>query len=206
MAKATILPLTLLIRSGMEELISRLGYFALALGTFLEGETSLLLASSLSSAGILKFYYVVLFGFLGSLVSDWFYFLIGRLNGKFFIERRPALKTKLVPVSTFFEKNKFQVLMSYRFLYGFRIIIPLMIGMTNIKPIHFLGFSFAAGLTWSTMVCLIGYFVGLYFKLDQQFFVQNLWLLIIGFASVGLTVGFIVNKIATKRILNQPEL
>ena len=190
----------------MEELIDRFGYFALAIGTFFEGETSLLLASSLTSSGAFKLHYVVFFGFLGSLVSDWFYFLIGRFNGKYFIEKRPALKAKLVPVGSFFEKNRFQVLMSYRFLYGFRIVIPLMIGMTNIKPIQFLGFSFAAGLTWATFVCSIGYFIGFYFSLDQQFFINNLWLMIVGFASFGLLVGFVVNKIAAKQILNESKL
>jgi len=187
----------------MEELISRFGYFALALGTFFEGETSLLIASSLTNAGVLKFQYVVFFGFLGSLVSDWFYFFIGRLNGKYFIEKRPALKAKLEPVSFFFEKNRFQVLLSFRFLYGFRIVIPLMVGMTAIKPIQFLGFSFTAGLTWATLVCTLGYFIGYYFQLDEQFFAKNLWLMIIGFASFGLLVGFGVNKIAAKRILNE---
>src|SRR5436190_16379389 len=97
-------------------------------GSFLEGETAILVTSSLIYRGLFFGPYTVLFAFAGSFASDWIYFLVGRLNGKYFVAHRPRLREKIKPVQYFFERNKVQILFSYRFLYGFRIIIPLIIG------------------------------------------------------------------------------
>ena len=132
----------------MEEFLQQYGYMALSLGTFLEGETAILVASSLAGSGLFKIPYVVIFGFFGSFVSDWIYFLIGKLNGKIFLEKRPKLREKFQPVQNFFKTNRLQILFSYRFLYGFRIIIPLTLGMSDLKALAFLGYSIAAGLIW----------------------------------------------------------
>src|SRR5690242_604020 len=111
------------------------------IGTFFEGETSILVASSLIHRGIFEGPYTMFFGFAGSFLSDWIYYLIGRANGKYFIARRPKLQTRFTPVQKFFHKHKLQILFSYRFLYGFRILIPVVIGMSNIRPMQFLGYS-----------------------------------------------------------------
>jgi membrane protein DedA with SNARE-associated domain len=94
----------------MEEFLLQYGYIALSIGTFLEGETAILVASSLVHSGFFQGPYTVIFGFFGSFVSDWLYFIIGRLNGKFFVDKRPKLKAKLAPVEKFFKTNRLQIL------------------------------------------------------------------------------------------------
>lgn len=47
------------------------------IGSFLEGETSILVASSLIHRGVFEGLYTVMFAFGGSFISDWLYFLIG---------------------------------------------------------------------------------------------------------------------------------
>jgi membrane protein DedA with SNARE-associated domain len=189
----------------MEDFIHKIGYLALLVGTFFEGETSLLVASALSSSGATVFFYVVFFGFLGSFLSDWLYFLIGRINGRYFVDRRPSLKEKLVPVNLFFQSNRIQLLLSYRFLYGFRIVIPLMIGMTNIRAVQFLFFSSLSGLVWATFVSSIGYFIGYYFELDSTFFKEQLVFIAIGFASFGLLLALLINHLSKKLLLKNPR-
>jgi membrane protein DedA with SNARE-associated domain len=173
----------------MEEFLIRYGYIALSFGTFLEGETAILIASSLAGSGLFKMPYVVFFGFFGSFVSDWIYFLIGKLNGKIFLERRPALQQKFQPVQKFFKVNRIQILFSYRFLYGFRIIIPITLGMSDLKPFQFLWYSIAAGLIWATTVSTAGYFIGKFLDLSPASFEANIIYIILGFAAVGLTLG-----------------
>lgn len=184
----------------MEEFLDKYGYFALFVGTFFEGETALLVASSLAHAGLFKIPYTVLFGFAGSFVSDWIYYLIGRLNGRYFIERRPKLKEKIEPVTRFFHHHKIQILFTYRFLYGFRMIIPLIIGMSGIRPIQYLGYSFLTGIVWATVVSTAGYFIGKFLNLKTEVFEQNIFYIIIGFALFGLLTGYTVKRFTQKEM------
>lgn len=170
-------------------------------GTFFEGETAILVASSLIHRGLFEGPYTLLFGFAGSFISDWLYFVIGRLNGKYFIERRPKLKAKFFPVQGFFEKHKIQILFSYRFLYGFRVIIPLIIGMSNIKSSQFLVYSVVSGLTWALIVSSTGYLIGRFLNLSTAIFEENILVIMLGFATFGILVGFIVKRFAFKEIM-----
>lgn len=188
----------------MEEFLHHYGYLALSLGTFLEGETAILVASSLVHSGFFEGPYTVIFGFLGSFVSDWLYFIIGRLNGKYFIEQRPKLKMKIQPVQEFFKTHRLQILFSYRFLYGFRIIIPLMIGMSDIKTLHYFGYSVVAGLIWATTVGTVGYFAGVFFDLTPASFEENVLFIVLGFSFFGLLVGYSVKRFAERKMGVQP--
>jgi membrane protein DedA with SNARE-associated domain len=184
----------------MEEFLLQYGYIALSIGTFFEGETAILVASSLVPSGFFEGPYTVIFGFFGSFVSDWLYFVIGRLNGKFFVDKRPKLKSKLAPVERFFRTNRVQILLSYRFLYGFRVLLPLMIGMSEIKASQFLVYSIGAGLLWASTVSVVGYTAGRLFDLTPLSFEHNLVFIIPCFILFGLLVGYFVKKVAEKRM------
>lgn len=189
----------------MEEFLQQYGYLALAVGTFVEGETAILVASSLVYSGLFSAPETVFFGFFGSFVSDWMYFLIGRLNGTWFVEQRPALKTKLEPARRFFETHRIQILLSYRFLYGLRAVLPIMIGLTGVRPLHFLGFSLVSGLLWSSLVGSAGYLAGAYFQLSPSSFEEHGLLVMLSFASFGLLFGFMVKKAAERRLRIPPH-
>jgi len=184
----------------MEEFLHQYGYLALAIGTFLEGETAILVASSLVYTGIFGGVQTVLFAFFGSFVSDWLYFLIGRFNGTYFIDRRPRLKVMMEPAQRFFENHRVQILMSYRFLYGFRVILPIMIGLTGVRPFVFLLYSVVGGLLWATVVSTAGFLAGKIFHLTPQSFEENGLYVILGFGTFGLLVGTIVKRFAAKRL------
>ncbi len=188
----------------MEEFLHQYGYLALALGTFLEGETAILVASSLVYSGVFSGPETIFFGFLGSFISDWLYFMIGRLNGNYFVERRPALKARIEPVHRFFETHRLQILLSYRFLYGFRTILPLMIGLTGVRLSHFLGYSVFAGLLWASVVGTVGYFAGELFHLTPQSFEENGLIIFLSFGTFGFLVGLAVKRIAEKKMQVPP--
>jgi membrane protein DedA with SNARE-associated domain len=184
----------------MEEFLHQYGYIALSIGTFFEGETAILVASSLVNSGFFEWPYTVVFGFFGSFVSDWLYFIIGRINGRYFVDKRPNLKAKLQPAQNFFKTHRLQILFSYRFLYGFRVVLPLMIGMSDIGLLPFLGYSLAAGLLWATTVSSVGYIAGVIFELTPTSFEDNVVFIVLGFSLFGLLVGYSVKKYAEKRM------
>ena len=174
------------------------------IGTFFEGETAILVASSLIHQGFFEGPYTVVFAFAGSFVSDWIYFIVGRVNGKYFVARRPKLRDKIKPVQHFFERNKIQILFSYRFLYGFRILIPVIIGMSNLRPLHYLFYSLVSGLIWATVVSMVGYFIGRFLNLNATAFQENILFIVLGFACFGMLLGYVVKKI-TYREMGVPE-
>lgn len=184
----------------MEEFLHQYGYLALALGTFLEGETAILVASSLVYTGIFSGPETIFFGFFGSFVSDWMYFMIGRVNGIYFIERRPALKAKLEPAHKFFKSHRVQILLSYRFLYGLRAVLPIMIGLTGVRPLHFLGYSVASGLLWASAVSVAGYLAGGYFQLTPRSFEENGLFVFLAFGTFGVLLGYTIKRLAEKRL------
>jgi membrane protein DedA with SNARE-associated domain len=184
----------------VENFLGQYGYIALMIGSFLEGETSILVASSLIHRGLFNGFYTVMFAFAGSFASDWLYFIIGRMNGKYFIAKRPKFRDKIKPVQHFFERHKIQILFSYRFLYGFRIIIPVIIGMSNIRPIQFLFYSVASGLLWASAVSFIGYLIGKFLDLKTSVFEDNIIFIVLGFASFGMILGYIIKRITYREI------
>ena len=169
-------------------------------GTFFEGETAILIASSLIHQGLFDAGPTVMIGFAGSFISDWLYYLIGRLNGKYFIGKRPKLKAKLDPVQTLFRKHQLQILFSYRFLYGFRVIIPIVIGMSHIRPGQFLFYSITSGLIWASTVGIVGYFIGRFLDLQTSVFEENIIFIVIGFGIFGIAVGTILKFLAAKNL------
>lgn len=170
------------------------------IGTFFEGETAILIASSLIHQGFFEAAPTIAAGFAGSFVSDWLYYLIGRANGKYFVDKRPKLRSRLEPVRILFQKYRFPILLSYRFLYGFRVIIPIVIGMSGVKPIHFLFFSVASGLLWASIVSTAGYLAGRYFEIQASLFEENIILIIITFATLGLLMGYGIKHMVARSV------
>ncbi len=184
----------------MEEFLHQYGYLALSIGTFFEGETAILIASSLAASGVFSVPLTVFFGFLGSFISDWLYFGIGRLNGKYFLSRRPKLEEKFRPVHEFFRTHRLQILFSYRFLYGFRVIIPLMLGMSDIPVATFFIYSILAGLIWAGTVGIFGFTIGTLLELRTEFFENHIQYIMIGFVCFGLALGFFVKRLVGKKM------
>lgn len=186
----------------MQHFLDQYGYIALAIGTFFEGETAILIASSLIHKGVFELPYTVFFGFFGSFVSDWIYYLVGRFNGKYFVDRKPKLKAMVSPVTNLFHRHQIPILLSYRFLYGFRIIIPVVIGMSGLPPARFLFYTIVAGLFWATVVSTMGYAVGSFFELEASSFERNFVYVVLGFATFGMLVGYSVKRLISKNIVD----
>jgi membrane protein DedA with SNARE-associated domain len=184
----------------VEDFLDQYGYVALSIGTFFEGETAILVASSLIHRGLFEGPYTVFFGFAGSFISDWLYYFIGQLNGKYFIEKRPRLKARIAPVQAFFETHQLQILLSYRFLYGFRVIIPLIIGMSAIKPLQYLFYTIISGLIWASTVSTTGYLIGRFLDIKSSAFEENILVIVLVFAGFGLLTGYVIKRLTFRKI------
>jgi membrane protein DedA with SNARE-associated domain len=136
------------------------GYWVLFIGTFLEGEAILIMAGFLAFQGYLNIGGVILTAFAGSFLGDQFYFYLGRIKGTsllrrfHFIARRFRASLRLI--------GKYGAFVAFisRFTYGFRIILPIILGITNLSPRTFLLINLCSAFVWAAIFSLAGYLFG----------------------------------------------
>ncbi len=142
----------------MAEWISSLGYLGAFLGAVLEGEVAFVTALQATRMGYLDFYYVLLAVFLGAQAVDWSLYLAGKRGGQAAIERRPKLKPRFEQMAGVVEQRSTLLLLGYRFMYGFRIVLPTLFGVVKISTRRFALFSFISTLLWVLIVGNLGFF------------------------------------------------
>jgi len=101
---------------GLEELISNYGYVVILIGTFLEGETVLVLGGFLAHRGYLELPWVVAAAFAGTVAGDQLFFLIGRRKGMAFLDRHKAWKSKAGRILALLHTHQTWVILA-RFFY-----------------------------------------------------------------------------------------
>lgn len=144
----------------MEQVVAQYGYPAVLVGTFLEGETVLIVAGFAAHQGYLKLSLVILAAFGGSLMGDQLYFLIGRLKGRPFLQQRSAWQAKAAKVDRLIDRHGTWIMLGFRFLYGLRTITPFLIGASRVSPSRFLLLNAAGALVWAIAVGCLGFLFG----------------------------------------------
>ena len=144
----------------LEQLIENYGYIVVILGTFLEGETILVLAGIAAKLGYLQLYGVVLAAFVGSLTGDQIYFFVGRRHGSAFLARRPNWQIKAAKIHALLERHHIAVVLGFRFMYGLRTVAPFVIGMSRIPTIRFLILNMIGAMLWAMVVGGLSFLFG----------------------------------------------
>lgn len=144
----------------LESSIETYGYLAVLIGSFLEGETVLVLGGFAAQRGYLQLPWVILAAFIGSLTGDQLYFHLGRRHNRIILSRHPAWQEKVVRVHDLLVRYKLPIIIGFRFLYGFRIITPFAIGMSRIPTVYFTILNFLGALVWAMIIGFAGYLFG----------------------------------------------
>jgi membrane protein DedA with SNARE-associated domain len=144
----------------LTSLLAQYGYVVLFAGCILEGETLLLLAGVAAHNGYLSFPNVVMVAFVGGTLGDQIYFLIGRHYGERLLGRWPQFQPQAERVHRMIERHSALLIVGVRFLYGLRLIGPVVIGMSNVRPLRFAVFNMLGALIWAAGVAGTGYVFG----------------------------------------------
>jgi membrane protein DedA with SNARE-associated domain len=144
----------------VESELLKYGYAALALGTFLEGETILVIAGFLAHRGYLSLSFVILAAFAGSFFGDQLYFQIGRRGGAAFLKKYPSMAEKAARFTGILERHSILAILSFRFLYGLRTVSPFVIGMSRVPAMKFFTLNMISAAIWAATVGTAGYFFG----------------------------------------------
>jgi membrane protein DedA with SNARE-associated domain len=142
------------------ELISSHGYWVLALGALLEGETVLALAGFAAHRGYLSFPVVVAVAAAAGFCGDTFYFWLGRRHGDDVLARFPSLARRADRIQRLIERYHEGVIVGVRFAYGLRIAGPILIGTSNVAAWRFVAFNALGALIWATLIAGLGWVFG----------------------------------------------
>ena len=144
----------------LDQWINTYGYWAILLGTFLEGETILILGGLAAYQGYLKLPWVILIAFLGTVSGDQLSFYLGRKYGSKVLASRPAWQVRAKRVRRLLERYQDYLILLFRFLYGLRILTPFVLGLSRVSRGRFLLLNTVGALVWAIIVGIGAFLFG----------------------------------------------
>lgn len=144
----------------LQTLLEQYGYLAIFVGTVLEGETILVLGAVAAHMGYLELPWVISAAMAGTFFGDQVYYFLGRRHGEWVMRRLARWQPRLERVKRLLNRNPVLIIFSFRFLYGFRTITPVIIGMSRFAVLPFVVLNLLAALLWSVVIGLLGYSFG----------------------------------------------
>ncbi len=138
-------------------LIAQYGYATLVIGSVAEGETITLLGGVAAHQGLLRFWLVVVSVALGGMIGDQLLYLVGRRYGGQILRRFSRHQDKIRRAQRLIQRRPYLFVIGSRFMYGFRIIGPLLIGASHLPPKIFLPLNIFGAIVWALIFTTLGY-------------------------------------------------
>ena len=143
-----------------ELLLQKFGYLAVFVGTFLEGETILVMAGFFAERGYLKLPLVMATACGGAYVGHVFWFFLGRTQGVKLLDRFPRMKRHFGKGIRLFERYGAPAIFITQWLYGLRITCAVIIGISKISTLKFLVFEAITCMVWAIVIATLGFVFG----------------------------------------------
>lgn len=157
-------------------------YLVLFAGMLLEGEITLLATAFAVHTTSIKLWLIIVVATVAIQLTDWFHFWIGRYTANTFLAKRPNLSRRVKRVSRWINRYPTLFLLIYRYIYGFRTVLPIAIGLSDISLLRFGIFSLFSGIVWSATYAMMGYYLGEQIIARIEYFQQYQWYIYIGIA------------------------
>ncbi len=132
-------------------------------GSFFFGDTVILSLAVLSAQGVISIYLLILFGFLGTILSDtiWFYAGSYLLNNKSSFKEKVKKYDRLISsVNRITGKRPFLFLLFAKFMYGTRIFFIAYLSIKKLRYPVFLLFDALGTMIWLFALTMIGWLAG----------------------------------------------
>ncbi|MDX6021841.1 DedA family protein [Scandinavium sp. V105_16] len=178
----------------INNLISQYGYAALIVGSMAEGETVTLLGGVAAHQGLLRFWLVVASVALGGMIGDQVLYLLGRRFGGRLLKRFSRHQKKIRKAQRLIQEHPWLFVIGSRFMYGFRIIGPILIGASRLSPKIFLPLNIVGAIVWALLFTTLGYLggevIGPWLHHLDQHLKHWAWLMVVVIAVIAVRVWF----------------
>ncbi|OON38850.1 hypothetical protein BTJ39_15920 [Izhakiella australiensis] len=157
----------------ISQLIEQYGYLALFLGCIAEGETFTLLGGVAAHEGLLHYGWTILVAIIGGIIGDTVLYFVGRHYGDRILSRFKKHRLKIRKAQRLIHKYPTWFVIGVRFMYGLRIVGPIIIGASHLKLRRFLPLNVLGAIIWAFIFVSLGYaggeFIGPWLhKFDHQ--------------------------------------
>ena len=144
----------------LNDAIASHGYWVLALGCLLEGETVLLLAGFAAHRGRLDPLWVLVVASAAAFVGDQCFFWLGRRHGAGVLALRPAWAGQAARVNRLLDRWGGWLVVGVRFAYGLRMAGPLLMGASTMSALRFACFNALGAVIWAVVIGGLGWVLG----------------------------------------------
>lgn len=161
------------------------GYLAVFLGSLIEGESVIFIAGFFAHLGILSLPKIIMVSFVATLFADQALYHVGRHYGYHFLERFPSFKPRADKAFDLLRRYDNIFILSFRFIWGIRIISPIIIGSSGVGVKRFLILNLIAAIIWSVGSCVAAYYFA-YLIMDKIHLLSKIVLGLIIVAGIGI--------------------
>ncbi|KEY57415.1 DedA family protein [Serratia sp. DD3] len=144
----------------LAQYITQYGYWALLIGCLLEGETITMLGGMAAHNGLLHLPLVIAVVAIGGSLGDQLLYFAGRHFGGRVIARMKNQQAHIERAQKLIASHPILFVIGVRFMYGFRIIGPVLIGASKLRPALFIPLNILGAIIWAHIFVFIGYFGG----------------------------------------------
>lgn len=172
------------------------GYVAVFLGSLIEGESVIFIAGFFAHEGVLSLPKIIIVSFIGTLFADQALYHVGRHYGNHVIDRFPSLRPRADKAFELLRRYDNIFILSFRFIWGIRIISPIIIGSSGVEFKRFLILNFIAAIIWSVGSCVAAYYFA-HLIMDKMHLLPKI---ILGILLIGGILTYFVNKWRKQRV------
>lgn len=167
----------------------------------LEGEALVVLGGFFAYNHLMHLPIVMLAAFTGTMISDIGWFMLGRYSSDAFLHRFAILRYISSHSVNIAGKRPRLLSFFFRFMYGFRILIPFSLGKTTMSTNTYLTYNALGILLWIGVYAGIGYFFAS--TIEVFFGRMKHFEFVVGLVILGIAVTFIVGHHLAEKILNR---
>ena len=136
------------------------GYLAIFIGCLLEGETILILGGMAAHQHVLALLPVIGYASLAGMLGDQALFWTGRYFGARLLPRLHKQQATIERVTQLINQHPTVSIFSVRFLYGMRLVGPMVIGACKVSPLKFACINLLGAVVWAALFASAGYWAG----------------------------------------------
>eukprot|EP00659_Diplonema_papillatum_P019884 gene19884-30579_t len=144
----------------LNALIAVYGYWIIFMGCLLEGETVLILSGMAAHQGSLQLLHVIGWATLGGVLGDQLLFWTGRYSGERLLPKLKRHQSAIERVEGLIHRYPTTSVFAVRFLYGMRLVGPMVIGASGLAPWRFVLINVLGAAIWATLFVSAGYWAG----------------------------------------------
>ncbi|QJC30541.1 DedA family protein [Enterobacteriaceae endosymbiont of Neohaemonia nigricornis] len=152
--------LNILFMLNFTKIITHYGYLMVFLGSLIEGETFVIIAGLLANKNMLSFYKIVIIAVIGSFIGDQFLFYLGQRYSTQILYFLNKYNFKIKKYYNIIRNYPYIFILVIRFIYGLRLVGPIIIGIINVSLLEFIIFNIIGAIIWAFIFTSAGYFFG----------------------------------------------